>query len=235
MDLTALLLFHITAGGFALASGATALFAHKGGGLHRTAGNVFFISMLLMATVGAVMAVLKPAAAALNVIVAAITAYMVVTSWMTVQRQELKTGPFMLAALFVALAVTIGALMAGFVATTSLKGTIDGIPPFLFFGFAGVAALAALADLSVIARGGVSGAQRIARHLWRMGFALFLACLAFFVGQGAKAFPPWVREANVLPAPMIVVLIVTLFWLSRVLLTNWAKRDASAAPIPAAR
>jgi len=224
MNLTPLLLFHITAGSFGLLSGATALFARKGAWLHRTAGNAFFISMLLMAAAGAALAVLRPAAAALNVIVAAVTIYMVVTSWMTITRKEREIGAFEIGALLAALAIAAGGVIVGVQATNSPKGGIDGIPAFLFFAFAAIATLAALADISVIVRGGLAGAQRIARHLWRMCVALFLASLAFFVGQGATFFPQWVRDTNLLPAPMLVVLVLMLFWLARVLMTNWYAR-----------
>ena len=44
---------HIGAGVLALAAGTTAAFARKGGRLHRLAGNVFFASMLVMATFAA--------------------------------------------------------------------------------------------------------------------------------------------------------------------------------------
>ena len=104
---------------------------------------------------------------------------------------------------------------------------LGGIPAALFFAFAAIAALAAMADVTVIRRGGVAGAQRIARHLWRMSFAMFLATLAFFVGQGAKVFPHAIRETGLLRLPMLIVLALMLFWLARVLLTNWwQKRPA---------
>ena len=220
MNLSALLMFHITAGSVGLLSGAAALFARKGAWLHRAAGNAFFIAMMLMSVAGAVLAVLKPAAAAFNAIVAAITIYMVATSWMTVMRKERGTGAFDIAALLGVVAIAAAGLLIGVEAANTPKG-VGGIPAFLFYAFAVVAALAALADLSVIMRGGVAGAQRIARHLWRMCSALFLGTLAFFVGQGAKVFPTWIRETGLLPAPLLIVLAIMLFWLVRVLMTNW--------------
>ncbi len=224
MDLAPLMMFHITAGGVALIMGATALLTRKGAWVHRNAGNAFFIAMLLMSIVGGVVAVLKPAAAAFNLMIAAITIYMISTSWVTVTRTERASGTFEVVALLVALAIAASGALLGAQALQSPKG-IDGIPAFLFFAFGGIAAVAAIADVSVIARGGVTGAQRIARHLWRMSFAMFLATLAFFVGQGAKIFPPWVRETGLLPVPMLIVLALMLYWLWRVLLTKWW-RDA---------
>jgi len=223
MNLTPLLIFHITAGGVALTAGATALLAQKGAWLHRTAGNAFFIAMLLMAVAGGTLAVLKPAAAAFNVIISAITIYMIATSWMTATRGDKQTGPFDTFACFAAFAIAGGAVLLGAQAMGNPKGAI---PAALFFSFAAIAGMAALADVSVIMRGGVSGPQRIARHLWRMTLAMFLATLAFFVGQGAKIFPPEIRAMGLLPVPMLVVLALMLFWLWRVLFTNWWRQHS---------
>jgi hypothetical protein len=226
MNLSALLIFHIMAGSVALASGATALLSSKGAWLHRTAGNAFFIAMFLMAIAGGALAVLRPAAAAFNLIISAITMYMIATSWMTATRGDKQTSAFDIAACIAAFAIAAGAALLGVQAMGTPKG-IGGIPSALFFSFAAIAALAALADVSVIMRGGVSGAQRIARHLWRMSFAMFLATLAFFVGQGAKIFPPAIRATGLLPVPMLIVLVLMLFWLWRVLLTNWWQKKSA--------
>jgi uncharacterized membrane protein len=220
MDLAPLMVFHITAGSVALIMGATALLTRKGAWLHRNAGNAFFIAMLLMSIAGGALAILKPAAAAFNMIISAITIYMISTSWVTVTRTERASGAFEVAGLLAALAIAASGMLLGMQATQSPKG-VGGIASFLFFAFAAIAAAAAIADLSVILRGGIAGAQRIARHLWRMSFAMFLATLAFFVGQGAKIFPQWIRDTNLLPLPMLIVLALMLYWLWRVLRTNW--------------
>ena len=223
-----LLLFHITAGGFGLIFGATALFSRKGAWLHRAAGSVFFIAMLLMSASGALYAIVKPAAAYLNVVVATVTFYLVLTSWMTVQRKEGEIGAFEKIAPLAALAAGAAGLTFGVEAINSARGQMDGIPaaPYFFFGAVGL--FAAALDVSVILRRGVSGAQRIARHLWRMCLALLIAALAFFVGQGTNVFPAWLRETKIQFAPLIVVLVLTAFWLLRVLLTNWHRRRSAA-------
>jgi len=222
-SLTAVLLFHITAGGFGLVSGGTALLARKGAWLHRTAGNVFFIAMLLMAASGAIVAVLMPAAASLNGLVAAVTFYLVATSWVTVARKDGETGAFERFGLVVALAIGVVGLTFGFRATNDAKGVYDSIPAGIYFGFAAIGFVAAVFDISVIARRGVSGAQRIARHLWRMCIAMLIASLAFFVGQAA-VLPAWVRDMKLNVVPLVIVLVLLLFWLFRVLLTGWYRR-----------
>jgi hypothetical protein len=178
------------------------------------------------------LAVLKPAAAAFNVVIGTLTFYLVATSWATVLRQEGQTGRFEVAALVAVLTIAAGGLALGFVAAGNKTGaTEDGIPAFLYFAFGGVAALAAVADATVVLRRGVSGAQRIARHLWRMCFALLIGAIAFFIGQGAKIFPPGVREAKlgslpILAVPVILIVLLMLFWLARVLLTRWYRPRA---------
>jgi hypothetical protein len=53
-------ILHIGGGTIGLASGLVAQFARKGGYLHRKAGNVFFVSMLVMAMFADYLAVTVP-------------------------------------------------------------------------------------------------------------------------------------------------------------------------------
>lgn len=52
-------LFHMIAGLLAIGTGAVALYALKGGRLHRQSGTIFVYAMLVIAASGAVMAALK--------------------------------------------------------------------------------------------------------------------------------------------------------------------------------
>lgn len=99
--------------------------------------------------------------------------------------------------------------------------------PYVLYGISGAMALAAVADLSVILRRGLIGAQRIARHLWRMCFGLFIA-VGSFAAQGATVLPPGVRLPLLL-ASIAIVLIVMVYWLVRVLLTKWYSRAEQAS------
>jgi hypothetical protein len=91
------------------------------------------------------------------------------------------------------------------------------------FAISGAITLAALGDLSVVLRRGVSGAQRIARHLWRMCFGLLIA-VGSFAAQGSDALPSAVRGPELLFSSMILVLVVMVYWLVRVLVTDWRPR-----------
>ena len=66
---------------------------------------------------------------------------------------------------------------------------------------------ATVGDVRMLVRGGVSGAQRIARHLWCMCFALFFRHRLLFLGQ-QQVFPRFalfwcsVRSCSVWPAKL---------------------------------
>jgi cobalamin synthase len=55
----------------------------------------------------------------------------------------------------------------------------------------------------------------VARHLWRMCFALFVAALSFFIGQ-AKVIPKPIRIYPLLALPVPAVLVTMFYWLWRV-------------------
>jgi hypothetical protein len=97
--------------------------------------------------------------------------------------------------------------------------------------FGSVALLAASGDVRMLLRGGVSGAQRLVRHLWRMGFALFIATGSLFLGTPsdpvlrrtglrARLFTEAVRQTHLPEVPVILVVLLTIFWVCRVLFTN---------------
>ena len=83
-DITkAAFVLHIGGGSLALISGTIAISSRKGERLHRTAGTVFFISMLVMAVFATYLAVVMPDQL-VNVFIAILTSYLVATAWMTV-------------------------------------------------------------------------------------------------------------------------------------------------------
>lgn len=215
---------HIFFGSIALLAGVAALSVRKGSSPHRVAGNVFFVAMLGMAASGVYLAYTIPAM--LSMAAGVLTGYQVATAWMTVKRKPGEIGRFEWVAMIFALAAAAGCIGFGLqVARGELTEFAAGepIPPGTYFFYGGVALFSAALDLSVILRGGLQGAQRIARHLWRMGFALFTAAASFFLGQ-THIFPAIIRETPfLLEAPVLAVVILTVFWLSRVLFTGWRR------------
>jgi hypothetical protein len=211
---TALLMIHICGAIVGLLSGFMAMALRKGSGLHGAAGNVFFVSMLSMSAAGAYIAeFIKPNNG--NVMGGALTFYLVATGWGTARRRDRKVGAFDLGALLIALAIGAAGVTWGFQAAISRSGLKDGYPPFLYFIFGSIALLFATSDVRMIGRGGVSGAQRIGRHLWRMSLALLFAMLSFYPSR-AHLFPRWLNETNVLYVPHVLIIGAMFFWLVRV-------------------
>ncbi len=207
---------HILMGAIALVAGYLALYAAKGGKLHRQGGLLFVGTMVVMSVLGVTLALGRNAAPYLNVPAASITAYLVITSLTTV-RPLASGGRQLLAALaVVALSVGLSCVWFGVEAATSATGIgRDGMPwfPFALFGLTGT--LASLGDVRILVRGPLTGARRLTRHLWRMTFALFIAAMSFFIGQ-AKVVPEPYRNRMVLALPVLAVLVTLLYWVWRV-------------------
>ncbi|WP_371394494.1 DUF2306 domain-containing protein [Glycocaulis abyssi] len=220
-----MLVIHILSGSVALLTGLVALGARKGSGPHRGAGNIFTLTMLVMAISGVLIALDIPAA--LSAAAGTLTAYQVATAWLTVRRRENQAGRAEWAAMAFAIIAAAGCLIFGMmVARGDLTEYAAGapIPAGTYFFYGGIALLSAVLDWTVIQRGGLAGRQRIARHVWRMGFALFTAASSFFLGQ-PQVFPEPVRETPfLLAAPVIIIVVLTDFWFVRVLFTRWADR-----------
>jgi len=205
---------HITAGSVGLVSGYVALYSTKGAPVHRRVGMVFVYSMLTMCTMGAILAVAHNKGPSINVPAALITASMVVTALTTVRPPSTLMRRIDLAATIATLSVAIVNGIYAFQAFAG-GGTRDGIPafPFILFGTAGL--LATIGDVRIMRSGPLRGARRIARHLWRMCFALLVAALSFFIGQ-AKVIPKPIRIMPLLALPLLVVIVTMIYWLWRV-------------------
>ena len=210
----ATLAIHIVAGALALVFGYVALFSTKGSRLHRRSGRLFVYAMLTMALGGFVVAAGRSVAPAINIPAALLTAYLVVTSLTTIRPPRSGARASQVGALLVALGIGVSSLGFAFEAIAN-GGARQGMPAFPFFLFGIVALLASAGDLRLLRSGSPRGAARIARHLWRMCFALLIAALSFFIGQ-ADEFPPALRIMPLLALPMLVVLGALFYWLWRV-------------------
>lgn len=210
-----MLVLHIVAGVLGLVAGYVALYAVKGARLHRASGTVFVYVMLAMTTSGFVMAAGRGVAPAVNVPAALLTAYLVVTGLATVRPPASGARWLNLGALLVALGVGVVSLTFGLEALTSPTGTKAGMPAFPYLMFGAVGLVASALDVRMIRAGGLRGAPRLARHLWRMCYALFIAALSFFLGQ-ADEFPHALRHPALLAIPVLVPFLTMLYWLWRV-------------------
>lgn len=209
-----LLLVHIVAGGLGLLSGYVALSVAKGARLHRQSGKLFVYAMLTMCLAGGTIAAMWSRSPGINLPAALLTAYLVITALLTVRPPVAGERWLNLGLMLVALGVGVVTLTFGFEAIAN-GGRKNGIPAFPFFMFAAVGLLATAGDLRMMRSGRLHGAFRIARHLWRMCFALFIAALSFFLGQ-AKVIPKPIRIPVLLAMPVLIVLVTMLYWLWRV-------------------
>jgi hypothetical protein len=213
---TLILILHISGGSLGIVSGATALLARKGSRLHRQAGNVFFVSMLVMSGIGACVAPFLPDRG--SAVMGAFTFYLTASAWLTVKRKPGSIGMLEKLALCVVLSCVAVALSFGTQAANSPGGELDGNSPALFFVFGSIMALAAVLDVRMVLRGGIAGTPRIARHVWRMCFALFIATGSFFLGQ-QKVMPPFMHGSPILVALGVAPLPFMIYWLLRVRFT----------------
>jgi Predicted membrane protein (DUF2306) len=221
MSLSPILLFHICAGTLGVLSGAVAASLRKGSRRHRVAGKVFAISMLSLGTSGVYMAFLKSQPG--NVLGGTLTFYLVAIAWMTVRHKDGKTGVLDWGALLMVLAVAATEVTFGLQAAMSATGIKYGYPAGPYFIFGAVALLAAAGDVRVLARHGVFGTQRLARHLWRMCFAWFIASASIFLAR-PHLFPAFFRTTGLLVLFSLLPLMLMIFWLIRVRFANANKQ-----------
>jgi uncharacterized membrane protein len=214
---------HIGGASLGLASGTVAVLAPKGARVHRAAGNVFFVAMLTMSAAAAVSGPFIPDR--ITATMGVFTFYLTATAWLAVRRPPERTGRLEVAAMVLALGVVAAYAWLTWIGTRSPGGLVDGEQSYVLAIVVGaVAALAASLDLRVIRRGGLTGAPRIARHLWRMCLALFIVW-GSFAGQ-PKAQPEALRGEPVLMLPAFAALGLMVFWLIRVRLP---RRNAAPA------
>ena len=223
-----ILFLHIAGGSVGIISGMVALFTRKGGHLHRVAGRTFFVSMLIMATIGAAASPFLPVPSMPNVVAGVLTFYLVATGWMAVKRKGGGVGLFEKAGLGVALAVVVAGAAFAIVAMNNPAGRLDKTPPQAFFVFIVIGGFAAIGDIRVIVRGGITGSSRIARHLWRMSVALFIASGSFFLGQ-QRVMPVWMRGSPWLFVPVFVPILLMIFWLIRVRMKSRSRLSLAGA------
>lgn len=208
-----LLPLHIAAGGLALVLGALALLAKKGGTAHRRSGLLFVCAMVVMGTTAAILG---------NVIGGLMAAYFVGTALTTVRPVAPWTRRINAAALTIAIALAFLSIVGGVAAVNRSGLSPGGVPSrtigVMSFFLAGVLLLAAAGDVRIMRFGGPRGGPRLARHLWRMCFALFIAAGSFFSirERVAKILPEAFTTGPVRALPIVLVFGAMFYWLWRV-------------------
>jgi hypothetical protein len=221
-----ILVVHISGGTLGLISGAAALSFRKGSRRHALAGKVFVLSMLTMAAGAIPLAILKHELG--NIVGGIFTFYLILTAWWTARRADGTMGKFGWVVLLIPLAVGALNWFAGIEKLSTAGPPKDGAPAGMNLFLGSVMLLAAAGDVRLLLRGGVEGTTRIARHLWRMCFGLFIATGSFFLGPANRplrllhalglrqqVFRSVLRD-EVLLFLAVLPLLLLIFWLIRV-------------------
>jgi len=202
----------------------------KGSPRHVLAGKVFVASMLTMAVFAVYLAITRHQPN--NIGGGILTFYLIGTAWLTARRRDGETSRFDWVLLLIPLAIGLPNWMTGVKVLRGGASSLDGVPVGMIFFMGSVCLLAAAGDVRMLMRGGVPGAKRITRHLWRMCFGLFIAAGSFFLGPSnrplrllstvglGKYLSPALFNTTLYLVLTILPLILLIFWLVRVRFTN---------------
>lgn len=231
-----ILLVHICGGTVGLLSGTAAMAFRKGSPRHVLAGKIFVASMLLMAAGAAYLGVTKHQPA--NVGGGIFTFYLILTAWLTARRADGETSKLDWAALLIPSVLGILSWMNGIQVVRSGATSQNGVPVGMILFMGSVQLLAASGDIRMLLRGGLFGTRRIARHLWRMCFGLFIASGSFFLGGNNRPLrllsaaglgqhlPRALFNTSLYLVLTILPLVLLIFWLIRVRFSGAYKRAA---------
>jgi hypothetical protein len=230
MSYSPILIVHICGGTVGLLSGTAAMSFRKGSSRHVLAGKVFVASMLTMGAVATYLAIVRHQPS--NIGGGILTVYLIGTAWLTARRRDGETSRFDWAVLLIPLAIGTFLWMIGIKVVRSGASSQGGVPVGMMFFMGSICLLAAAGDVRMLVRGGVVGAKRIARHLWRMCFGLFIAAGSFFLGPSnrplrllstvglGKHLSPALFSTTLYLILTLLPLILLIFWLVRVRFTN---------------
>lgn len=225
----AVLAFHVLTGTVALVSGTVAIVARKGSDWHRRSGIVFVYMMIAMGLSGAGIAVYEGKT---DVAAGALTAYLVFTAWTAIRPLSEGGRRIDVALMLLAWIFAIGTWIEA-IETLSLPGRHrDGVPAGIQFFFATVLTCAAIGDVRLIRDGGIAGTRRLARHLWRMSFGLWIATGSFMAQFVRMTFvPDWMRSLPVILVLAAGPLVLLVYWMWRVRLRQNLRGIMTRNPI----
>lgn len=216
-----LLPIHIAAGALAIVLGAVALTVKKGGTIHRRSGMLFVYAMLVMGFSASILGFLRSPTDG-NVFTGLMTAYFVGTALTTVRPVSPWTRRIDAAALTVVIALALGTIASGVKAINDPGLSPGGVPwrtiGVMSFVLATVMSLAAIGDVRILRSGMPRGGKRLARHLWRMCFALFIAAGSFFSirERVEKILPEPFTSGQMRALPILLLFGAMFYWLWRV-------------------
>jgi hypothetical protein len=209
----AALAVHFGGGLVSIIAGTIALSVAKGGRLHKQSGLIFTWAMVVLGLTAAGIGLYEKIPS--QVFAGLFAAYLVFSAMTAVKPLPGIGRRVDIALMVLAFASAVAGLYGGVTEwldpTVEVVGRPRVVPPLVI---GTVILLAAIGDLRAIRAGGLRGSRRLARHLWRMCFGLFLAKGSFFLGQ-----------MNFVPAPVrIVPLLLVLAFAPILFLVYWMWR-----------
>jgi uncharacterized membrane protein len=220
---------HIGGAILGLAAGTVAMVVKKGGSLHRLAGNVFFAAMLAMGGIGAIVAPMMQDFG--STFAGAITCYLVLTGWLAGRSAQVKGGPLEIAGVVL---LGCGMVVVGLLGRQALASPgqeLAGVPWFAYFVIVTVAGLIAATDLRVILGPALTRTQRLTRHIWRMGLALFMALMSGLAQPLAGGLLFHGSTVNLQWIPVAALVLSIAYWLVRVRRTG-ARKASNTRIVP---
>lgn len=218
---------HAPAGTIGLITAAVALFTQKGSALHRKAGSCFTISMMVMLVSGFAAAFLRKSTD--DMFLGAVVMYTVFTAWLAAHNKKNETGFLE----YVALLWIVAISMAAFFISAGWR-EVDVPNAYLFW--AGFSALCALGDVRNLYRSGLSGIQCVIQHVWRIGFSLIWAALAFtdkivkILGSNVKEMPEE-KLLLIVAVPTMLILVTILYWITNILFFSRKRFSGYSEPV----
>lgn len=221
------LVSHFGSALIALVAGTIALLVAKGGKLHKKSGMVFTIAMGAAGVLAIAIAAYEGNIS--SVVAGFLVVYFVYTAMTAVKPMPWNGGVVDVGLMTLAFAIAAVSYWYGFVAWSRPRHVLNGVPAAMRLFLATLCLLAAIGDARTIREGGLRGPRRLARHLWRMCFALFIATGSFFIGQ-MKFIPARVRIVPLLIALGFAPLFFLFYWMWRVRLRGRLTGIVISAP-----
>ncbi len=205
---------HLAFGLASIGAGAIALLVAKGGRLHKQSGMVFTLGMIGLGLSAAGIGMYEKVPS--QVFAGLLAAYLVFSGMTTVKPLPGIGRRADVVLMLLAFGYAVMSLYTGvnewLDPTIQVIGRPRIVPPLVI---GTVILFAALGDFRAIRAGGLTGSRRLARHLWRMCFALFVATGSFFLGQ--MTFVP--EPVRILPLLLVLAFApigFLIYWMWRV-------------------
>jgi len=214
----------------ALVTGFIAIAARKGGKWHRRSGMVFVFTMIATGITAAAISAYEGKSPGGGLV----TAYFVFTAWTTIRPLPGAGRRVDIGLMVFVFAMAALGYLGAFTALGRPGNRLNGVPAGMLFFMSTITLLAAIGDFRMIRAGGIQGTRRLARHLWRMNFGLFIAT-GSFVAQLAsmKYLPEAFRSLPVILVLAAGPLVVLLYWMWRIRLKQNLRGLMTTKPIEA--